>query len=452
MQNVSTIHRPRGLARRMFETLEERRVLASIDVSVAYGAFVDSAYQHVLARSVDAIALSAWAQQPDLAGIRVPLATALVQSDEYFARLVGQDYEQILNRAPDSAGLKFWTAQLNTGVNDELIEAGLLASAEYGDRAGPTDSDWVSSLYQDELGRTADAQGLAAWLKLLTGGGSYFDVARQVLASPERERQRVAADFQHYLGRNADAAALDYFAAQLSHGSPQTDLVSALVASSEFFTRSTGQPASVVATPTASDLALSPGIRAQASQGDAEVLFLGDSLTWAWQNIGETVWNQYYAPLHALNAGVPGDRTENLLWRIQQGELTGAHPKLVILQIGTNNVDTDSASDIATGVSAVVAALEQQLPDAKILVLGILPRAADPTDRTRQSAASANELVRGIADNSQIFYSDPSPSFLRTDGSLATDLYLSDNKHLSASGYQVLRAALAEEIDMLLKG
>ena len=229
------------------------------------------------------------------------------------------------------------------------------------------------------------------------GGGSHIDIARQFLASPERERQRVAADFQHYLGRNADAAALEYFAAQLSHGAPRADLVSTLVASSEFFTRSTGLAASVVATPTTSDLALSPGIRAQASQGDAEVLFVGDSLTWAWQNIGETVWNQYYAPLHALNAGVPGDRTENLLWRIQQGELTGAHPKLVILQIGTNNVDTDSAADIATGVSAVVAALEQQLPDAKILVLGILPRAAAPDDRTRQGAASANELVRGIA-------------------------------------------------------
>jgi lysophospholipase L1-like esterase len=60
-------------------------------------------------------------------------------------------------------------------------------------------------------------------------------------------------------------------------------------------------------------------------------------------------------------------------------------------------------------------------------------------------------LVRGIADNSQIFYADLSPSFVRTDGSLATDLYLSDNKHLSASGYQVLRAALADEVDMLLK-
>ena len=77
----------------------------------------------------------------------------------------------------------------------------------------------------------------------------------------------------------------------------------------------------------------------QAKAGGSEVVFLGDSITQGWEGRGVQVWRKYFLdpPYRALNLGFSGDRTENVLWRIDHGELDGYKAKAIVLMIGTNN-------------------------------------------------------------------------------------------------------------------
>lgn len=72
------------------------------------------------------------------------------------------------------------------------------------------------------------------------------------------------------------------------------------------------------------------------SQGNVDLLMIGDSITHGWENSGKAVWDQYYAPRNAANLGFGGDRTEHVLWRLQNGEVDNIDPKLAVLMIGTN--------------------------------------------------------------------------------------------------------------------
>src|SRR6516225_6631717 len=78
---------------------------------------------------------------------------------------------------------------------------------------------------------------------------------------------------------------------------------------------------------------------AEAKKGGIDLLFLGDSITdgWRWGKGGSKIWPQLYAPRHAANFGIGYDRIQNVLWRVENGELENIHPKVVVLLIGTNN-------------------------------------------------------------------------------------------------------------------
>ncbi len=67
---------------------------------------------------------------------------------------------------------------------------------------------------------------------------------------------------------------------------------------------------------------------------DIKVVFLGDSITFAWLNSGKELWTKYYVPRHAYNYGIGGDRTENVIWRIENKEFDGVKAKVVVLKIG----------------------------------------------------------------------------------------------------------------------
>jgi len=83
-----------------------------------------------------------------------------------------------------------------------------------------------------------------------------------------------------------------------------------------------------------------------------ELMFLGDSITHAWEVEGSEHWQQHFAHRKAFNLGFAGDRTEHLLWRIQNGEINNLSPKWVVLLIGTNNAGHrhDSPQEIAAGI------------------------------------------------------------------------------------------------------
>src|SRR3989442_10499134 len=97
------------------------------------------------------------------------------------------------------------------------------------------------------------------------------------------------------------------------------------------------------------------GFVALAKKGGIDVLFLGDSITDGWRGpAGQEAWKKYFEPLHAANFGIGGDRTQHVLWRIQNGELEGIHPKLAVLMIGTNNMGSNSVTEIADGITTIV--------------------------------------------------------------------------------------------------
>jgi lysophospholipase L1-like esterase len=188
-------------------------------------------------------------------------------------------------------------------------------------------------------------------------------------------------------------------------------------------------------------------INARAKQGDVGVIFLGDSITFRWERQGEgkAVWDKYFAPRKAMNAGIGGDKTQHLLWRLQNGNIDGIKPKVAVIMIGTNNSRDDSPEDIAAGVKAIVENVRQALPETKVLLLGIFPRGPNANDANRQKNIAANKIIKKLGADKMIDYLDISDKFLQANGTLSKQI-MPDHLHLSERGYQIW----AESIDARL--
>jgi len=186
-------------------------------------------------------------------------------------------------------------------------------------------------------------------------------------------------------------------------------------------------------------------------QDKVDLLMIGDSITHGWESGGRTVWDKYYAPRNAFNLGFSGDRTENVLWRLQHGAVDGIAPKLAILMIGTNNAGhrQDKAEDTAAGVKAIVDELRTRLPQMKILVLAIFPRGKDPSDSLRKLNDATNQILAGWADNQHVFYLDLSAKFLADDGVLPTAI-MPDLLHPNEKGYEIWAEAMEPTVKQLM--
>jgi lysophospholipase L1-like esterase len=177
------------------------------------------------------------------------------------------------------------------------------------------------------------------------------------------------------------------------------------------------------------------------------VLFLGDSLTELWDG---SVWEHYLAPRGGLNAGVSGDRTDNLLWRLERGNLAGPQPKAVVLLIGTNDLASGrSPTQTADGIRANLEILRQRFPETHILLLGLLPREEAPSAPLRIEVTRVNQLIRNCADNQHVFYAEIGDALLAGDGLLSAAIS-PDRLHFTAQGYALLAARLEPELDRLL--
>src|ERR1700722_14883088 len=193
-----------------------------------------------------------------------------------------------------------------------------------------------------------------------------------------------------------------------------------------------------------------------AQQGGIDILFMGDSITDFWRNRGSNVWNQCYAPRHAANFGISGDRTEHVLWRIDNGELDGIHPKGVVLIIGTNNTGKEkdgkprnTVPEVVAGVTAVVQDIRTRLPDSKILLLGIFPR-GNFDDLQRAQVALVNTVIAKLDDGKMVKFLDIGPNFLEADGTLSTDI-MPDLLHPSEKGYQIWADSMEPTLSEMLK-
>src|SRR5439155_23399802 len=93
-----------------------------------------------------------------------------------------------------------------------------------------------------------------------------------------------------------------------------------------------------------------------------QIVFYGDSITHGWSYGGKGVWKVHYAPLHAVNYGISGDRTQHVIWRMKNGEIDGLHPKVLVLMIGTNNLGFGHTDEqVAQGIKEIIHIVHQKL-------------------------------------------------------------------------------------------
>tara|TARA_B110000858_G_scaffold123794_2_gene141172 strand:+ start:1303 stop:2076 length:774 start_codon:yes stop_codon:yes gene_type:complete len=196
-------------------------------------------------------------------------------------------------------------------------------------------------------------------------------------------------------------------------------------------------------------------------QDEIDLLFVGDSITHFWEGTifpengephpatGQAAWDEYFTHRKAANIGIGNDRTENLLWRLDNGNLDGISPKLTVLLIGTNNWRSNTAPEIADGIIAAVDSLLEKLPQSDVLLMGIFPRGERP-NKIRAMMSEASALAANqISGNKRVIYLDIGEKLLSDDGLLPTNI-MPDSLHLSTEGYRVWAEAIEPVISEIL--
>lgn len=189
---------------------------------------------------------------------------------------------------------------------------------------------------------------------------------------------------------------------------------------------------------------------AQAKAGGIDVLFLGDSITEGWGSTGKSVWQKEFAPLKAANFGIGGDSTQHVLWRIQNGEMEGIRPRVVVLLIGTNNLDAGHSPErIAKGVRTIVDEISNKSPQTRILLLGIFPRGEKPNP-FRGKIREINGILAKMSDEKKIRVIDIGDRFVQSDGTISREI-MSDFLHLTPKGYRMWADAIREPLAKLME-
>ncbi|OWU65288.1 MAG: hypothetical protein CBB60_005475 [Armatimonadetes bacterium Cent15-Ar3] len=190
---------------------------------------------------------------------------------------------------------------------------------------------------------------------------------------------------------------------------------------------------------------------AQTKQGGHELIFIGDSITQGWEGGGKATWDKYYGSRKAANYGFSGDRTEHVLWRMENGEIVGEKPKVAVMMIGTNNIGHGSSDAAATalGVKTIVGKLRTAMPATKILLLGIFPRGATATDKMRMDVASATAQFSSLADGKNVFFLDIGRAYVSKDGDMWKGL-MPDLLHPNPAGYEIWAKAMEPTLKNLL--
>ena len=188
-------------------------------------------------------------------------------------------------------------------------------------------------------------------------------------------------------------------------------------------------------------------------KGPIELVFLGDSITDGWRGAkGKAIFDKEYGKYNAFNTGIGGDRTQHVLWRIENGELDGINPKVAEVMIGTNNLGPNKSDEaIAAGITKIVEEIHQKLPHTKVLLLAIFPRGNKATDPARARIKDINSMIAKLDDGGKtVKYLDIGDKFLEPDGTLPKDI-MPDYLHPNAKGYQIWADATRPTLEELMK-
>ena len=180
----------------------------------------------------------------------------------------------------------------------------------------------------------------------------------------------------------------------------------------------------------------------QANPGPVDVLLVGDSITIQWG----ASWAKQFPDRKAVNIGIGGDKTQNVLWRLDHGGVDGLQPKTIVLMIGNNNMFFTPETGVAAaakGVEACARNLREKFPDAELIVAKILPCHA-PKSRFYEDILLTNAEIDklNLGADPKIRVLDLTADFLNADGTIKQALYTPDNIHLSPEGYAAYAARL----------
>jgi len=197
----------------------------------------------------------------------------------------------------------------------------------------------------------------------------------------------------------------------------------------------------------------------KARQGRIDVYFEGDSITRRWgatdyPHLLEN-WRQNLFGWNAANFGWGADTTQNILWRLNNGELDRVHPKIIVLLAGTNNVSTTvppegdegKVADITRGMEAILRVMRTKAPDATVIVTAIFPRNDNMT--VMQTINKINENLSRLADGKKVRYINVNDKLADPEGRLFDGMMV-DKLHPTVRGYQVWADALKPVFTELL--
>lgn len=187
---------------------------------------------------------------------------------------------------------------------------------------------------------------------------------------------------------------------------------------------------------------------AEEGRETADILFLGDSITHGWESTGSKIAEEYFTNYSIYNIGFSGDRTENVLWRFEHGEIDGISPKLAVLMIGTNNTGhrQDPPECTAKGIETILDEIGEKLPDTHVLLLAIFPRSESPDDELRELNEEINNRIREFDSRENVTFANINEVFLTEDGALTEEI-MPDHLHPNEHGYDLW----AEEMLPMMK-
>jgi len=174
-----------------------------------------------------------------------------------------------------------------------------------------------------------------------------------------------------------------------------------------------------------------------------DVIFFGDSITLHWINMQS--WKSLSSMYKIKNFGIGGDRTQHVLWRMDHGELDFAQaPQVLVLMIGTNNLDSDEPQDIAEGAFQATDRIRERLKHTKIILVGIPPRSKFPNNKIRLKGESYNRILKERAQKKGIEFIE-FPVVVNEDGVFERE-FTTDFVHLTNKAYD----RLAESVNVVL--
>ncbi|WP_309380785.1 GDSL-type esterase/lipase family protein [Cerasicoccus frondis] len=184
-------------------------------------------------------------------------------------------------------------------------------------------------------------------------------------------------------------------------------------------------------------------IEKRLKQSGSEIVFIGDSITYNWASgsRGKSVWDKHYAKMGVFNMGISGDKTENILWRLQNGSLAEVNPKVAVVLAGINNIHRDSAEQIAEGVEAIVNEVLSECPSCQVVLMGLFPRGYKPDAPERAKILKVNQIIAKMAENPRVEYLDIGDQLLDENGYYTKEMS-PDALHPLAPGYEIWANAM----------